>query len=240
MGPQPFMWRLRRLACDNCGLSGPLPEWSNMDSLQVLSLARNNLSGMSHFGARRLASLALDWNPLNARLEPLLGWGWPLLKHLSMAHCNPYGSLPPGQCLGAFCARAYNITSPPRPLAASCWHLSFAKRGTANLLSVCLCLQIGVGWSCSTLMSPATSCKAACPSRGHSRATAPWHAPCRHCCSTATHSQESCQAWLACPHSTAGQCLATGSCADLCRPLALVEASAAQQSVRVDGRSCFA
>jgi hypothetical protein len=97
MGPQPFMWRLRQLACDSCGLSGPLPDWRNMDSLQVLSLARNNLSGLSYFGARRLVSLVLDLNPLGARLEPMLAWGWPLLKHLSMARCGLSGPLPPGQ-----------------------------------------------------------------------------------------------------------------------------------------------
>lgn len=120
MGPQPFMWHLRHPACDNCGLSGPLPEWRNMDSLQVLSLARNNLSGMSHFGARRLVSLELDRNPLGARLEPMLGWGWPLLKHLSMAHCNLYGSLPPGQFSGAFPGPLHTTPQSATPIAASC------------------------------------------------------------------------------------------------------------------------
>jgi hypothetical protein len=96
MGPQPFMFRLHHFACESCGLLGPLPDWDNMDSLRVLSLARNNLTGLSHFGARRLVSLVLDWNPLSAKLEPMLGWGWPLLQHLGMAHCQLYGTLPPG------------------------------------------------------------------------------------------------------------------------------------------------
>lgn len=92
----PFMWRLRKLICNSCGLSGPLPNWDNMGSLRVLSLARNNLTGMSFFGARRLMSLNLDWNPLGANLEPTLGWGWAMLKELSMANCKLQGTLPPG------------------------------------------------------------------------------------------------------------------------------------------------
>lgn len=101
MGPQPFMWRLRHFACGNCGLSGPLPNWDHMDSLRVLSLARNNLTDMSYFGALRLVSLVLDWNPLDAKLEPMLGWGWPLLQQLSMAHCKLSGTLPPGRLASA-------------------------------------------------------------------------------------------------------------------------------------------
>lgn len=105
MGPQPFMWRLRQFACNNCGLSGPLPNWQNMDSLRVLSLARNNLTGMSQFGSRRLTSVVLDGNPLNAPLEPMLAMGWPLLRRLSMSNCNLIGTLPPGEKLEQMRAR---------------------------------------------------------------------------------------------------------------------------------------
>lgn len=105
MGPHPFMWRLQRLICNSCGLSGPLPNWQNLDRLRVVSLARNNLTGMSHFGARRLMSLSLDWNPLGTPLEPMLGWGWPLLRELSMSHCKLTGTLPPGASAISFRGR---------------------------------------------------------------------------------------------------------------------------------------
>jgi len=99
MGPIPFMWRLQRLACSDCNLSGPLPTtWTNLDSLAVVALARNNLTGMSQFGARRMVSLVLDYNPLMASLEPMLAWGWPMMRYLSMSHCQLRGTLPPGGC----------------------------------------------------------------------------------------------------------------------------------------------
>lgn len=102
MGPRPFMWRLQRLICNSCGLSGPLPNWQNLDRLRVVSLALNNLTGMSYFGARRMVSLNLEWNPLGASLDPMLGWGWPLLQELSMSHCKLTGTLPPGASVSSF------------------------------------------------------------------------------------------------------------------------------------------
>jgi hypothetical protein len=97
MGPKPYMWRLQKLACTNCGLSGALPmQWQNMDSLHSITLARNNFTGMVHFGAQRLQGLSLDCNPLMTRLEPMLAWGWPLLANLSLSHCQLSGPLPPG------------------------------------------------------------------------------------------------------------------------------------------------
>jgi hypothetical protein len=99
MGPQPFMRRLRQLHCSSCNLSGPLPtQWQNMDNLQVVSLARNNLTSLSWFGAGRLTRLVLDGNPLGTRLEPMLAAGWRLLKFLSLSRCQLTGSLPAGEC----------------------------------------------------------------------------------------------------------------------------------------------
>lgn len=97
IGPQPFMWRLRTLACNRCGLSGTLPaQWDHMDSLQSVSLANNNLTGLSRFGSGRLRSLVLDGNPLATQIEPMLAAGWPLLRRLSMSRCQLVGTLPPG------------------------------------------------------------------------------------------------------------------------------------------------
>lgn len=99
MGPQPFMWRLRRLICNNCALSGPLPaNWQNMDELRDIALVQNNLTGMSFFGARRLRSLRLDDNPLSTNLEPMLGWAWPTMQVLSLSRCRITGTLPTGWC----------------------------------------------------------------------------------------------------------------------------------------------
>lgn len=73
-----------------------------MDSLAVVTLARNNLTGMSHFGARRMVSLVLDRNPLTASLEPMLAWAWPMMRQLSMSNCQLWGTLPPGGCCTLF------------------------------------------------------------------------------------------------------------------------------------------
>jgi hypothetical protein len=91
------MWRLQKLACAGCGLSGTLPmQWQNMESLQNIALQSNNFTGLAHFGAQRLRSLSLDWNPLMTRLEPMLAWGWALLTNLSLSHCQLTWTLPPG------------------------------------------------------------------------------------------------------------------------------------------------
>jgi Leucine-rich repeat (LRR) protein len=104
-GPQPFMWRLRMLACNYCGLTGSIPiQWQNMDNLQALALVNNSLRWAGPVGARRLLSLKLDYNPLAASVPYTVVQLWPsfrqapMLKTLSMSHSQLSSNLPYGEC----------------------------------------------------------------------------------------------------------------------------------------------
>jgi len=79
--------RLKRLGLDGLMLQA-LPEWIGELGMEAFSAADNGLSSLPHSfcNLRRLTSLHLFWNPLNA--IPELIFGLVSLSHLSLRNCK--------------------------------------------------------------------------------------------------------------------------------------------------------
>jgi hypothetical protein len=92
------MLALRDLVCTRCNLTGNLSTltWAGMFGLQRISLAHNNLTGMSTLGGMQVRVLELSGNPLGVSLPMGVVQPGSIMARMSLSGCQLHGPLPSG------------------------------------------------------------------------------------------------------------------------------------------------